>query len=314
MTDEITNYVVNDITFVIIGRNEGKILDRVFESVKRITENVIFVDSNSTDNSVEIAKTHEIKTIIGHNRNDGTASFARNLGANLAETRLIHFLDGDETICDLWVTSALKFLNENPNVSIVHGYKRVYTKNFEDYFILKDKKNWQPDYLQGACLLIRQDYLNVGGYDDRLFGEEERDLYVKIHSLGKKNWYIDTLMASHYDFKKRTIYQMLTSKNNAGKIVPLLNAIRNKNLISYLFVYRRLMTCLLLELLPFMILYYNSKRFFISVIVCQVLLYFYVALINRRGYFIFWKQFIFRLDQLFPILSKKFSHEYVRYK
>ena len=205
--NKINDYKISDITFVIIGRNEGKILSRAFKSVKKITDNIIFVDSNSSDDSIKIAKIHKIKNIIGHKRNDTTAAFSRNLGAKLVKSRLIHFLDGDETISSSWVLAALQFLNENDNVSILHGYKKVYNENFNDFYILKDKHNWQPDYLQGACLVVSKDFLIAGGFDDRLFGEEERDLYVKIHSLGKKNWYLDILMGSHYDFKKRSIYR-----------------------------------------------------------------------------------------------------------
>ena len=59
------------ISFIIIGKNEGAKLKKCFTSiVKTINENnidayeVIYVDSNSTDNSIDIAKKYNIIKIF----------------------------------------------------------------------------------------------------------------------------------------------------------------------------------------------------------------------------------------------------------
>lgn len=307
------NYSVEDITFVIIGRNEAKVIGESFKSAQAITSQVIYVDSNSSDNSVEIARENGVKTIVGHKLNWATASYSRNIGASLVKTKLIHFLDGDETINNEWIEPALKFLNDNPEVAVVHGFKKVYKTDSETFMVLKDKEDWQPDYLQGACLVVKHDFDIAGGFDNRLFGEEERDLYVKLHSRGGKNWYIDQLMASHYDFKKRSLYKLLTSENNAGKIIPLINAIKNRHFISYIFVYRYLLACLAFELLPILSINFGYLTFLLTLIISQSMLLSFAVRIDRRGYFIFWKGLLLRLDHIPRLLNKDLALDFVRY-
>ena len=48
--------MVTDLTIIVIGKNEEVILDRCFSSINKITNNIIYVDSDSTDNSINIAK------------------------------------------------------------------------------------------------------------------------------------------------------------------------------------------------------------------------------------------------------------------
>lgn len=307
------NFTIDDVTFVIIGKNESKIIERSFNSVHAITHRVIYVDSNSSDTSVEISKKNNVGTVIGHKLNWATAAHSRNLGANLVRTKLIHFLDGDETVETGWIEAALKFLNSHPNVAVVHGFKKVFTEDFTTFTILKDKKNWEPDYLQGACLVVKQDFDAVGGFDNRLFGEEERDFYVKLHASGKKNWYVDELMASHFDFKKRSIWQLVTSPNNAGKIIPLINALRNGHLMSYIFVYRNILACLALELFPMLFLQFGYLSIVLMLMISQCMLYFFVIRINRRGYFIFWKGLFLRIDQIPKLIKRRLPVEFVRY-
>ena len=43
-------YKKSDVTFVIIGRNEAKNLERCFKSVQNEIQNIIFVDSNNLTN------------------------------------------------------------------------------------------------------------------------------------------------------------------------------------------------------------------------------------------------------------------------
>ena len=54
----------SEVTIVIVGKNEDKILNRCFKSACSLTNNVIYVDSDSTDKSIEIAKRYTNIKII----------------------------------------------------------------------------------------------------------------------------------------------------------------------------------------------------------------------------------------------------------
>lgn len=117
--------MVSDVTFVIIGRNESQHLARTFASVLKVTNNIIFVDSNSTDNSISIAQEFGIKTILKVSSNNGTAALSRSIGASKVNTKYIQFLDGDETIEYGWIEKAIKKIEKNKKIAAVHGYKKV---------------------------------------------------------------------------------------------------------------------------------------------------------------------------------------------
>ncbi len=297
--------MISDVTFVVIGRNEGKHLSRTFESILKVTDNIVFVDSNSTDNSIEIAKKYKIKKIIKVISSYGTAALSRSKGAKEVSTKYIHFLDGDETIEENWLKKAINKIESNSNIVGVHGYKKVFTKNVNEYFILSDKHDWEPDYLQGAFLIDRSIYEKAGGMETRIFGEEERDLYVRVKSLGYEIWYIHELMASHYDFKVKTLKHFLFGPSSYTIWIPLFKAIKNRNFYSYLFVYRYLIFPFLLDILSLSSIIFGVKSFVITTIVFQLVELIYCITIKRRGYFITWKVAILNFPRVFQTYFRK---------
>lgn len=297
--------MVNDLTFVIIGRNESQHLARTFKSVLSVTDNIIFVDSNSTDNSVEIAKQYNIKTILRVSSSYGTAALSRSEGALRVKTKYIQFLDGDETIEIDWVDKAISKIENNPKIVGVHGYKKVFKKNDQDFFILSDEKDWQPDYLQGAFLIEKSAYEQAGGMETRIFGEEERDLYLRVKSLGYEIWYIHELMASHYDFKEKNLKHFLFGPSSYTIWIPLFKAIKDRNLKSYIFVYRYLIPPLIFDLICIISLFFGIKVFLLSSLILQAIELIYCIKINRKGYFITWKVAILNFPKIFQIYTRK---------
>ena len=89
------------ISFIVIGRNEGLKLTKCFESIfKTIHENhlnnyeVIYVDSNSTDSSIDIAKNYNINKIFKIT-GKCNAAIGRNVGATESKGDILCFIDGD---------------------------------------------------------------------------------------------------------------------------------------------------------------------------------------------------------------------------
>jgi len=297
--------VVNEVTFVVIGRNESQHLARTFESIQKITDKIIFVDSNSSDNSISIAKNFRIKRILKVSSSYGTAALSRSKGAAEVKTKYIQFLDGDETIDSMWVAKAIKKLEDNKIIAGVHGFKKVFKKNEQDYFIMSDNKDWQPDYLQGAFLIRRDIYEKCGGMETRIFGEEERDLYVRVKALGFQIWYIHELMASHYDWKKKNIIFYFFGCSSYSIWIPFFKAIKNQNFKSYIFVYRYLLPLLIIEIICFVLFFLRWEIFLITALLLQILELIYCIKINRIGYFIIWKVAILNFLRVFKVYFTK---------
>ncbi|GAG01203.1 unnamed protein product, partial [marine sediment metagenome] len=147
--------MINKVTFVVIGKNEALNLPRCFRSIQKVSNNIIFVDSDSDDNSVSIAKEYNIKKILRVKANYGTPALSRSVGAKEVETEYIQFLDGDMTIEEGWISLALAKLQNNKDIAAVHGNMKFFTKNDGDYFIFSDSADWESDYLPGAFLIKR---------------------------------------------------------------------------------------------------------------------------------------------------------------
>tara|TARA_B100000315_G_scaffold254356_1_gene295225 strand:- start:254 stop:1171 length:918 start_codon:yes stop_codon:yes gene_type:complete len=300
--------MIQDLTFVVIGKNEASNLPRCFSSIKKISQNIVYVDSDSSDNSIEIAKKFDIKIILKVKSSYGTPALSRSVGAKKVNTKYIQFVDGDMELDTNWPTKAIKRLESNSNIVAVHGYKKVFTHNTDDFFILSDKNDWEADYLQGAFLINKDSYIKAGGLDGRFYGEEERDLYIRIKSIGYEVWYIHQLMGSHYDLKKKSITRIFFSDSCASIWIPLIKAIKAKNVRSYVFVYRALLLPFLLDIISIFSIFFGFKKFIIIGIILQCIELVYCLSINRKGYFIIWKVAFINLFKAIKIYRRDISY------
>jgi len=82
----------------MIARNEEANLSRCLESVKGVVDEIVIVDTGSTDRTVEIARQYEAK-IVSHRWNDDFA-VARNVSLSHATSDWILVLDADEALAE----------------------------------------------------------------------------------------------------------------------------------------------------------------------------------------------------------------------
>ena len=89
------------ISFIVIGKNEGWRLTNCLDSIlifisnENITDfEIIYVDSNSTDDSIQRARAYRAVKVYLITGNCNSA-IARNVGAQQAKYNILFFLDGD---------------------------------------------------------------------------------------------------------------------------------------------------------------------------------------------------------------------------
>ena len=90
------------LSIVVIGKDEGERLRRCFDSVRRMRppeggSELIYVDSRSADNSIEVARTAGAQ-VVTLDIPRPTAGAARNVGWRAAKAPFVLFLDGDCTV------------------------------------------------------------------------------------------------------------------------------------------------------------------------------------------------------------------------
>jgi cellulose synthase/poly-beta-1,6-N-acetylglucosamine synthase-like glycosyltransferase len=204
------------IAAVIIGRNEGERLRVCLSSVlsmryPRELVEVIYVDSSSTDSSVELARSMGVKTVLL----DGptTAARGRNAGWTQTQVPFILFLDGDTLLDPEFVAKAVKHFDD-PTTAGVYGNRRetrtadsIYNAIFDlDWNAASDAPQSWALFFGGDALVRRECLAAVGGYNNALIAGEEPDMCRRIRGMGYRILHIDEPMTLH-DLAMHTFQQ-----------------------------------------------------------------------------------------------------------
>ena len=198
--------VCRGVGVVAIGRNEGDRLRVCLESAKRNSDAVVYVDSGSTDGSVELAKSLNVSVVELNLKLPFTAARARNAGAKvLLETHSdidsIFFVDGDCEIVDGFIPAAKDTLAGDEKIAVVCGRRRERHPRASVYNRLCDLE-WNtpvgPAKSCGGDALIRVAAFNqVNGYDGTIIAGEEPEMCVRLRSAGWTIQRIDHEMTLH---------------------------------------------------------------------------------------------------------------------
>lgn len=192
---------------VVIGRNEGARLERCLESIDSKCAKVVYVDSGSTDNSVETAHRYGAEVVNLDTSIPFCAARARNMGyQRLVESSLqldfIQFIDGDCEIISDWLTFAIDSLIKLPEHAVVTGWLWEKHPETSIYNRLANLE-WNftgagdVDAVGGIFMIRRQAFDGIGGFDPTIAAGEEPELCQR---LIRKGWRIAKLshaMAQH---------------------------------------------------------------------------------------------------------------------
>lgn len=188
---------------VVIGRNEGARLLACLDALSGGVEELIYVDSGSTDGSVEAARARGARIVTLDARVPFTAARARNAGLDQLspDIDLVQFVDGDCEVREGWLACARDFLADNPEVAVVCGRRREKFPEASLYNRLIDGEWDTPPGPARACggdAMMRVAPLRaVGGYRPGLIAGEEPELCVRLRQEGWKIYRLDAEMTLH---------------------------------------------------------------------------------------------------------------------
>lgn len=195
----------SNVGVVVIGRNEGERLKRCLQSLP-VDRPIVYVDSGSTDGSVEFARSVGVVAIDLDMSVPFTAARARNVGwRHLREITpaidFVQFIDGDCEIYSDWIACAETALRSEPQAGVVFGRLRERFPDQTLYNRICDREWDTPVGIADHCggnAMMRLSALNaVEGFQDGLIAGEEPDLCLRI---GQKGWLIrriDSEMGLH---------------------------------------------------------------------------------------------------------------------
>jgi len=228
------------VSIIIINRNGETHLKRllsVIDETIHLNYELIIVDNDSTDNSIELIKSFtKLPISLIQNNQNHSFSHANNQAVEISKGDYLLFLNNDIKPLDGWLNHLLNTMLSNENVGAV-GSKLIYP-NCESSTLNKDKsytiqhsgiifkegngyiKPFNRDNgvnysdltnkfteeeiiaVTAACLLIKKSvYIEVGGFDEGyIYGYEDVDLCLKLYKKGYKNIYNPQSVLYHYEF------------------------------------------------------------------------------------------------------------------
>ena len=191
---------------VAIGRNEGERLVSCLESLKDQVDRIVYVDSGSTDGSVEAARSRGVEVVLLDMDIPFTAARARNEGAQrlnivLPEHEYVQFLDGDCDLVEGWIETARKVLDHNPDTAVVCGRRREKAPEASIWNRMIDSE-WDTPIGEakscgGDALVRRSAFEQVEGYRPRLIAGEEPEMCYRLRHYGWRIHRIDAEMTAH---------------------------------------------------------------------------------------------------------------------
>ena len=203
------------ITLSMIVKNEEKYLQGCLESVKDIVDEIVLVDTGSSDDTLEIAKKYNADIFHFEWINDFSA--ARNYALENSKGSWILYLDADERI-DPNSVNEIKRITENPRKSAFYctvksfdpeygdnsmRYIRLFANNPGIKFSGKIHEQIQPSLVKSDYLLVNSIVLiNHIGYDvpaseRKLKAERNLSLLLKEYESTKSPYYAFQLANSY---------------------------------------------------------------------------------------------------------------------
>ncbi len=190
---------------VVIGRNEGPRLDRCLASIGPVRQ-IVYADSASTDNSVEIARSHGAEVVVLLADSAFTAARGRNAGARRLiemhpDIEYIQFIDGDCEMQSEWLPAAQAFLDDRPQVAVVCGQRFERFPDASIYNRMCDRE-WntpvgQAESSGGDSLVRRDAFQQANGFRDDQMAHEEPEFCSRLRAIGWHIWRIDVRMTKH---------------------------------------------------------------------------------------------------------------------
>lgn len=257
------------LSFIVIGKNIQNTIELCIKSINQfIKENsiekyeIIYVDSDSNDKTIDIAKNFPISVLqISGNIN---AAIARNSGAKFSHGEILFFIDGDMEILPEFYNSIFSSNSIELKYPFVNGYweDRFYDKEFNylrsNSVKLPDKSEFSA--ITGGLIIIKKElWEKVNGMDERLIRSQDHDLGFRLTEIGYPAKRYNQLFAIHHTIsyfdKNRFIYFIFS------KVLFSQGLLMRKHLfnITYLKLYKKSTIYVLLLILSSFLLIFNSQ-------------------------------------------------------
>jgi hypothetical protein len=228
---------MTDLSVIIVNYNVKEFLlnslDSIRKAAKNISSEIIVVDNNSDDGSIEALREKYPDVILIENKKNVGFGRANNQALEIARGKYILLLNPDTIVREDTFEKMIGFFEKNPSVGIagckvlnpdgtlqlacrrgfpgpwtsftkVMGLSSLFPKSkiFARYNLtyLNENDTYEVDAVSGAFLMLtKKAYEKIGGFDNQFFMYgEDLDLCYRAQQAGYKVFYFHETEIIHY--------------------------------------------------------------------------------------------------------------------
>lgn len=190
---------------VAIGRNEGERLIRCLTTLSEQLDRVVYVDSGSTDGSVQAARDLGVEVVELDTSIPFTAARARNAGFEALKAQglpdFVQFVDGDCGVEPGWIAAALVEFGNQEGLGIVTGWRSEIHPEASIYNALTDFEWHRPAGEIAACggdMMVRSDAFGaLGGFNPSVIAAEDDEFCTRMRKAGHRIFRLPLPMTRH---------------------------------------------------------------------------------------------------------------------
>ena len=185
-----------DVSVIITNYNYGKYLSRCIRSCLNqnyVKHEVIVIDDNSTDNSMEVLETFQDNVRVFKTPKNSGVAFASNLGIKKAKGQFFIRVDADDFVNSNMCYIMKAFLEANHDTLCV-SCDYLLVDNYENTI---ERKYAEIDNISCGIMYRRDLFLELGGYNDNMLHREEEELRKRLD----QDYKIDHLKIPFYRYR-----------------------------------------------------------------------------------------------------------------
>lgn len=226
-----------DISIIIVNYNVKEFLQNLVQSIRKavngISHEIIIVDNNSDDGSVEFINEKFPDVILIKNSENLGFSKANNIGLKIAKGKYLLLLNPDTLVREDTFQSMIDFFEKNPSAGLagckilnpdgtlqlacrrsfpgpwtsfckVTGLSSMFPNSrlFARYNLtyLNENETYEVDAISGSFMMFPKTvYEKIGGLDERFFMYgEDLDFCFRVQQSGMKVFYVHNTEIIHY--------------------------------------------------------------------------------------------------------------------
>lgn len=169
---------------LILTKNNGKTIFYVLESVKNMVDEIVVVDSGSTDNTLEIVQNYTDKI---YKRSLDSFSKQRNYGIEKCSGDYILLLDSDEIVSENF-SKVKRYLNKGYQSLSFPRYNLISVDPLEYVITIHHYRNWQTRIIKNN---------GVAKYGDDIVHETLKNYRPRLRCAEAHVFHLDFLVHSY---------------------------------------------------------------------------------------------------------------------